>query len=152
MERKRENGLRQKDLQLQYFSPLKIFIPFSWETFGALFFLAFFNTLSFLVLSLLAPSILGMTKRFWKYFRRKQTSKFLWMGWKWLHHEYKIWGVAGISTVNAYSRMDLCTQIFLDESRNKILRREENWFDKISKLKKNTSLNKAQLEQKLLYG
>jgi hypothetical protein len=48
------------------------------------------------------------------------------MGWKWLHHEYENWGVSGISAVDAYSKMVLCTPIFLDEARNKILQRKEN--------------------------
>jgi hypothetical protein len=41
------------------------------------------------------------------------------MGWKWLHHEYENGGgggVADISTVDAYSRIDLCTPIFLDKA------------------------------------
>jgi hypothetical protein len=38
------------------------------------------------------------------------------MGWKWLYHEHENGGVAGILTVDAYSRMDLCTPIFLGEA------------------------------------
>jgi hypothetical protein len=41
--------------------------------------------------------------------------------------------------------------IFLGEASNKISRRKKR-FQKISKLKKNTSLNKAQQEQELLCG
>jgi hypothetical protein len=34
------------------------------------------------------------------------------MGWKWLHHENENWGVVGISTVDAYSGINLYTAIF----------------------------------------
>jgi hypothetical protein len=46
------------------------------------------------------------------------------MRWKWLHHEYESGGVAYISAVDAYSRMDLCTPIFLGEASNKISPKE----------------------------
>jgi hypothetical protein len=48
--------------------------------------------------------------------RRKQTSNFLWMGWKWLHHEYESGGVVVISAVDVYSGMNLFTPIFLGEA------------------------------------
>jgi hypothetical protein len=60
------------------------------------------------------------------------------------------WGVVYILVVDAYSRMELCTPILLGEASKKIWM--ENHFQKISKLTMDTSLNKAQHKQELLYG
>jgi hypothetical protein len=106
MERERE-WTHAKRFNVGMFLPsLKIFVPLLWETFWSSFlFLSFFNTFSFS-----APSLyFGILKIF------EETNKLqisLWMGWKWLHHEYESGGVADILTVDAYSGMHLCTLIF----------------------------------------
>jgi hypothetical protein len=61
------------------------------------------------------------------------------------------WGVVNILVVDAYSGMEFCMPIFLGEASKKNLWKK-NRFEKISKLKKNTSLNKSQQEQELLCG
>jgi hypothetical protein len=42
--------------------------------------------------------------------------------------------------------------IFLGDASKQDFTKEENWVEKISKLEKSTSLNKAQHKQKLLCG
>jgi hypothetical protein len=69
---------------------------------------------------------------------------------KWLSHDYGNGGVVDISAVDAYSRKELCTPIVLGEASKNIWM--ANYFQKISKLTMDTSLNKAQHKQELLYG
>jgi hypothetical protein len=69
---------------------------------------------------------------------------------EWLSYDYGNGGVLDISMVDAYSGMELYTPILLGEASKK------NWmpnhFRKILKLTMDTSLNKAQQKQELLYG
>jgi hypothetical protein len=83
-----------------------------------------------------------MTKGFLKYLRRKQTSNFHWMGWKWLHHEYESGGLAGILMMDAYSGMDLCTLIFLGEPSNKISQMKKIDLKRFHNLKRTHPLTK----------
>jgi hypothetical protein len=69
---------------------------------------------------------------------------------KWLSHDYGNGGVVDISAVDAYSEMELCTTILLDEASKKIWM--TNHFRKNSKLTMDTSLNKAQHKQEFLCG
>jgi hypothetical protein len=65
----------------------------------------------------------------------------------WLIHDYEDVGVVDMSAVDTYSGVELCTPIFLgDLSGWQII------FEKNSKLKMDTSLNKAQYNQELLCG
>jgi hypothetical protein len=113
MEREKE-WTHARGLKVEiFFSYLKIFIPLSWELFGTLFFL-FFNTFSLYFISFFSSVSL-----FWDFENSWGENKlqiFLWMGWKWLHHEYENGGVADILMVDTYSGMDLCTPIFLGEA------------------------------------
>jgi hypothetical protein len=69
---------------------------------------------------------------------------------KWLSYDYGNGGVVDISTVTAYSRMELCMPILLGEASKKIWM--ANHFQKNLKLTMDTSLNKAQHKQELLCG
>jgi hypothetical protein len=113
MEREKEwTHARRLKVEI-FFSYLKIFIPLSWELFGTLFFL-FFNTFSLYFISFFSSVSL-----FWDFENSWGENKlqiFLWMGWKWLQHEYENEGVADILMVDTYSGMDLCTPIFLGEA------------------------------------
>jgi hypothetical protein len=134
---------------LKMFSPLKILnSPFSKER----DFWSFSSSLFFYALSL----YWGWTRGILKCLRRKQF--FLNFSFKCDGSGYtKIYEIGGVavnfSVVDAYPGMDLCTPIkyFLGESSSKISWRK-NHLEKIQKLMKNTSLNKAQREQELLCG
>jgi hypothetical protein len=67
---------------------------------------------------------------------------------EWLSHDYGNGGVVDISTVDAYSGMQLCMPILLGETNKKIWM--ANHFQKFSKLTMDTSLNEAQHKQELL--
>jgi hypothetical protein len=69
---------------------------------------------------------------------------------EWLSHDYGNEGVVDISAVDTYFKMELCTPILLGEASKKIWM--ANHFQKNSKLTMDTSLNKAQHKQELLYG
>jgi hypothetical protein len=69
---------------------------------------------------------------------------------EWLSHGCGNGGAVDISTVDAYSGMELCTPILLGEASKKIWM--ANHFRKISKLTMDTSLNKAQHKHELLRG
>jgi hypothetical protein len=69
---------------------------------------------------------------------------------EWISHDYENGGVVDILTVDAYSRMELCTPILLSEASKKFWMAHH--FRKISKLTIDTSLNKAQRKQELLCG
>jgi hypothetical protein len=113
MEREKE-WTHARGLKVEiFFSYLKIFIPLSWELFGTLFFL-FFN-----IFSLYFISFFSSVSLFWDFENSWGENKlqiFLWMGWKWLQHEYENGGVADILMVDTFSGMDLCTPIFLGEA------------------------------------
>jgi hypothetical protein len=87
----------------------------------------------------------------------EEKNKFFKLSLKWDGNGYtKIYEIGGVAenllAVDAHPGMDLCTPIiFLGEASNKISRRK-NHFEKIQKLKKITSFNKAQQEQELLCG
>jgi hypothetical protein len=69
---------------------------------------------------------------------------------EWLSHDYVNGGVVDISVVDAYSRIELCTPILLGEASKDFWM--ANHFQKYSKLTMDTSLNKSQHKQELLYG
>jgi hypothetical protein len=69
---------------------------------------------------------------------------------EWLSHDHGNGGVVGVSTVDAYSRMELYMPILLGEASKKIWL--GNHFQKISKLTMDTSIKKAQHKQELLCG
>jgi hypothetical protein len=112
-----ENGMmegekmnsRKKILKLRCFSPVKILTsPFYLQKLLELFFFSssFFNTFSL-----------------WGFgdFDDKQGEKyssifFRWNRMEWLSHDYEDGGVVDISAVDAYSRVELCTVIFLGEA------------------------------------
>jgi hypothetical protein len=106
----------------------------------------FFFYASFSLFFLCSVSLLRMNLGIFEMFEEKTNFKlpFKWDGSGYTNI-YEIRGVAeNLSAVDAYPRMDLCTSInFFGEARSKISRRK-NHFEKIQKLKKNTSLNKVQ--------
>jgi hypothetical protein len=68
----------------------------------------------------------------------------------WLNRDYGDGGAVDILVVDAYSGVEVCTSIFLGEASKKILGSKSilNFF----KTQMDTSLNKAQHKQELLYG
>jgi hypothetical protein len=68
---------------------------------------------------------------------------------EWLSHDYGNGGVVDISAVDAYSRMELCMPILLDEASKKL---DGKSFSKNFKLTMDISLNKAQHKQELPCG
>jgi hypothetical protein len=61
---------------------------------------------------------------------------------EWLSHDYENGGVVDITVVDAYFGMELCTPVLLGEASKKIWM--ANYFQKISKLTMDTSLNNVQ--------
>jgi hypothetical protein len=68
----------------------------------------------------------------------------------WLNHNYGDGGVVDILVVDAYSRVEVCTPIFLGEASKIFLGGKS--FSKNIKTQIDTSLNKVQHKQKLLCG
>jgi hypothetical protein len=69
---------------------------------------------------------------------------------EWRSYDYGNGRVVDTSAVDAYSGMVLCMPILLCEASKKIWM--ANYFQEISKLTMDTSLNKAQHKQELLCG
>jgi hypothetical protein len=68
----------------------------------------------------------------------------------WLNHDYGDGGVVDILAVDAYSRVKVCTLIFLGEGRKNFMGSKS--FSKKIKTQIDTFLNKAQHKQELLCG
>jgi hypothetical protein len=117
-------GSDKKDFEVaMFFSPQNIDFPFLFEeTFGAFL---FFNTFS------LSP-----------FFSMHSSIFFKWNGMEWLSHDYENGGVVDITALDAYFGMELCTPVLLGEASKKIWM--ANYFQKISKLTMDTSLNNVQ--------
>jgi hypothetical protein len=106
---------RKKISKLKCFSPLQILTsPFYLKRLLKLFFfsLFFFNTfsLSFSMLHLFEDLGILMI------YEEKNTLQFFSDEMEWLSHDYRNGGVVDISAMDAYSRMELCTPILLDEA------------------------------------
>jgi hypothetical protein len=69
---------------------------------------------------------------------------------EWLSRDYGNQGVMDILMVDAYSGMELCMPLLLGGTSKKFWMANHFW--KISKLTMDTSLNKAQHKQELLFG
>jgi hypothetical protein len=116
-------GLYKKDFEVAMFlSSQNIDFPFLFgETLGAFPFLSFpfslslFNTFS--LFFFYAPSLWGLGD-FDDIWGERQPSKILFKyhAMIWLIHDYEDEGVVDISPVDAYSRVELCTLIFLGEA------------------------------------
>jgi hypothetical protein len=141
---------RKKILNFKCFSPLKILTsPFYLQRFLELFF--FLPLFSILSLSLFSMLHLFEDLGILMINEEKNTlQKCLSDEMEWLSHGYGNGGVVDISAVDAYSGMTLCMPILLGEASKKIWM--ANHFKKNSKLTMDTSLNKAQHKQELLYG
>jgi hypothetical protein len=70
----------------------------------------------------------------------------------WINHDYGDGGVVDILTVDTYSRVEVCTSIFLGEASKIFFFWVANHFRKILKTQMDTPLNKAQHKQELLCG
>jgi hypothetical protein len=133
-----------------FFSSQNIDFPFLFaEILGAFLFpSSFFNTFSLSLFSMLHLfedlGILMINEE------KNTLQKCLSDEMEWLSHDYGNGGVVDISAVDAYSGMTLCMPILLGEASKKIWM--ANHFKKNSKLTMDTSLNKAQHKQELLYG
>jgi hypothetical protein len=138
-------GSYKKDFEVaMFFSSQNIDFPFLFEeTLWAFIFLSIFSY----ALSLWG---LGDFEDIWG---ERQPSKIIFKqhGMIWLIHDYEDGGFVDISVVDAYSGVELCTPIFLGESRKQSFWMV-NHFWKKSKLKMDTSPNKAQHNQELLCG
>jgi hypothetical protein len=66
----------------------------------------------------------------------------------WLNHDYGDGRVVDILVVDVYSRVEVCTPMFLGEASKKNL--VTNHFRKKFKTRMDTSLNKAQQKQEFL--
>jgi hypothetical protein len=74
------------------------------------------------------------------------------MGWKWLHHEYESGGITDISTMDTYSRMDLCMPIFLVRLANKISQRKKIDLKRFQNLKRTHPLTKLNINKSCYVG
>jgi hypothetical protein len=116
-------GSYKKDFEVvMFFSSQNIDFPFLFEeTLGAfLFSSSFFNTffsLSFSMLHLCEDLGILMINE-----EKNTLQKFLfrWNGMEWLSHDYGNGRVVDISVVDAYSGMELCMPILLDEASKKM--------------------------------
>jgi hypothetical protein len=134
-----------------FFSSQNIDFPFLFaETLGPFFFLLFFNIFMSLSIFFNAPSLWGHGGFDDKRGEKHNLIFFRWNEMEWLSHDYGNGGVVGVSTVDAYSRMELYMPILLGEASKKIWL--GNHFQKISKLTMDTSIKKAQHKQELLCG
>jgi hypothetical protein len=69
----------------------------------------------------------------------------------WLNHDYGDGGVVDILVLDAYSRVEVCTAIFLGEARIFFLG-SKSFSIFFFKTQMDTSLNKAQHKQELVCG
>jgi hypothetical protein len=116
----KKTGSYKKDFEVAIFTPLKILTShFYLKRLLELFF--FFLSLSlfqyFFFLFFYAPSLWGLGD-FDDIWGERQPSKILfkWHGMIWLIHDYEDGRAVDISVVDAYSRVELCTSIFLGEA------------------------------------